>query len=89
MADLFGIPRGLGTIPHLEQATVQAAAAPVADAQAYVRAQPPAPLDEIGWREGRTRAWLWVAVTAWVTVFVVCLSRGAKVAQGQEFPDTI
>ena len=38
-------------------------------------------LDETGWREGRTRAWLWVAVTAWVTVFVVRPSRGAKVAQ--------
>jgi transposase len=81
MADLFGIALSLGTIPHLEQATVQAVAAPVADAQAYVRAQPSAHLDETGWREGRTRAWLWVAVTAWVTVCVVRLSRGAKVAQ--------
>jgi transposase len=81
MADLFGIAMSLGTIPHLEQATVQAVAAPVADAQAYVRAQPTAHLDETGWREGRMRAWLWVAVTAWVTVFVVRLSRGAKVAQ--------
>ena len=81
MADLFGIALSLGTIPQLEQATVQAVAAPVADAQAYVRAQPSAHLDETGWREGRTRAWLWVAVTAWVTVCVVRLSRGAKVAQ--------
>jgi transposase len=81
MEDLFGLPMSLGTIPHLEQATVQAVAAPVADAQAYVRAQPTAHLDETGWREGRMRAWLWVAVTAWVTVFVVRLSRGAKVAQ--------
>jgi transposase len=81
MADLFGLPISLGTIPHLEQVTVQAVATPVADAQVYVRAQPVAHLDETGWREGRTRAWLWVAVTAWVTVFVVRPSRGAKVAQ--------
>ena len=40
MADLFGIAMGLGTISHLEQATVQAVAAPVAEAQAYVRTQP-------------------------------------------------
>jgi transposase len=53
----------------------------VADVQTYVRAQSIAHLDETGWRAGRTRAWLWVAVTAWVTVFVVRLSRGAKVAQ--------
>ena len=80
MEDVFGLPMSLGTIPHLEQATGQAVAAPVADAQAYVRAQPTAHLDETGWREGRMRAWLWVAVTAWGTVFVVRLSRGAKVA---------
>lgn len=79
--DLFGMAMSLGTITHLEQATVQALAAPVAAAQTYVRAQPIAHLDETGWREGRTRAWLWVAVTAWVTVFAVRLSRGAKVAQ--------
>ena len=33
-ADLCGLPMSLGTIPHLEQATAQAVAAPVADAQA-------------------------------------------------------
>ena len=81
MADLCGIPMGLGTIATLEHATVQALAAPVAAAQTHVRAQSIAPLDETGWREGRTRAWLWGAVTAWVTVFVVRLARGAKVAQ--------
>ena len=71
----------LGTIANLEHATVQALAGPVAEAQTYIRAQSMAHLDETGWREGRARAWLWVAVTAWVTVFVVRLSRGAKVAQ--------
>lgn len=92
MADLFGVSMGLGTISHLEQATVQAVAVPVAEAQAYVRTPPVAHLDETGWREGRTRAWLWVAVTTWVTVFVVRLSRGAKVAQellGERFCGTL
>jgi transposase len=81
MVELFGIPLSLGTIANLEQATVEAVAAPVAEAQTYVRTQSIAHLDETGWREARTRAWLWVAVTAWVTVFVVRLSRGAKVAE--------
>ena len=80
-ADLFGIAMSLGTMPHLEQATGQAVADPVAEAHPYVRAQPVAHLDETGWREGRTRAWRWGAVTAWGTVCVVRLSRGAKVAQ--------
>jgi transposase len=92
MADLFGLPLSLGTIANLEQATVQALAAPVAEAQTYVRAQPIAHLDETGWREGCTRAWLWVAVTSWVTVFAVRLSRGAKVVQellGDRFCGTL
>jgi transposase len=55
--------------------------APVAEARAYVQAQPVAYLDETGWREGQQRAWLWTAVTAWVTVFVVRRSRSRKVAQ--------
>jgi transposase len=79
--DLFGVPMSLGTITNLEQATVQALATPVTEAQRYVQAQPVAHLDETGWREAAARAWLWVAVTAWVTVFVVRLSRGSKVAQ--------
>ena len=92
MKDLFGIPMGLGTIANVEHATVQALAAPVAEAQRHVCAQAIAHLDETGWREGRARAWLWVAVTAWVTVFVVRLSRGAKVAQellGERFCGTL
>jgi len=81
LADLFGVSIGLGTVANLEQATVQALAEPVAEARASVQAQPAAYLDETGWREGRQRAWLWTAVTAWVTVFVVRRSRSAKVAQ--------
>ena len=81
MADLFGLPLSVGTIVNLEQATVQAVAEPVAEARAYVPQQPTAYLDETGWREGQQRAWLWTAVTSWVTVFVVRRSRGGKVAQ--------
>jgi Transposase IS66 family. len=81
MEDLLGVPMSIGTIANLEQATVQALAEPLVEARAYVQEQPMAYLDETGWREGRTRAWLWTVVTAWVTVFAVRLSRGAKVAQ--------
>jgi transposase len=81
LEDLFGIPMGLGTIANLEHATVQAVAEPVAEARAHVQQQPAAYLDETGWREGQQRAWLWTAVTAGVTVFVIRVSRSGKVAQ--------
>src|SRR5436309_3371504 len=81
MEDLFGVSMGLGTVANLEQATVKALAEPVAEARAHVHAQPAASVDETGWREGHQRAWVWTAVTAWGTVFVVRLSRSAKVAQ--------
>ena len=81
LEDMFGVEMGLGTIANLEHATVQAVAEPVAEARAYVQRQPAAYLDETGWREGQQRAWLWTAVTEWVTVFVVRTSRGGKVAQ--------
>jgi transposase len=88
MDDLFGLSMSVGTIANLEQATVQAVAAPMAEARAYVQAQPAAYVDETGWREGRQRAWLWTTVTSWVTVFVVRRSRSAAVAQellGEDF----
>ena len=88
MEDLFGRSMGLGTVANLEPATTPALAAPVAEARAYVQAQPAAYLDETGWREGPQRAWLWTAVTAWATVFIVRLSRSATVAQellGEQF----
>ena len=81
LADRCDVSRGLGTVAHLEQATVQALADPVAEARAVVQAQPAADLDETGWREGPPRAWRWTAVTAGVTVLVVRRARRAKVAQ--------
>src|SRR5262245_28804943 len=81
MEDLFSVSISLGTLASLEQSTAQAVAEPVADARSYVQQQPAAYLDETGWREGRQRAWLWTAVTASVTVFVVRRSRSGKVAR--------
>ena len=79
--DLFGVLMSLGTISTLEAATVEAVAAPVEEARAYVQQQTRVSVDETGWRQGDQRAWLWVAVSPWVTVFLVRLSRGGKVAR--------
>ena len=87
MEEVFGVPMSVGTVSQLEQATTGALAAPVAEAQTYVREQAVAHLDETSWRQAGKRAWLWVAVTSWVTVFVVRMSRGGPVAR--ELLDTM
>jgi transposase len=81
MADLFRVPMSVGTVSQSEKTTTEVLASPVEEARAYVPEQPVAHLDETSWREAGKRAWLWVAVTSWVTVFVVRVSRGGRVAR--------
>jgi transposase len=76
--DLFGVPISPAAVCDLQHRTA-AALEPVArEAHAYVAGRP-ANVDETGWREGKKRGWLWVAVTAAVTVFLVRLSRARAV----------
>jgi len=81
MDEVFGVPMSVGTISQLERSTTAAVAAPVEEAHSHVHEQEVAHLDETSWRQGGKRAWLWVAVTSWVTVFVVRMSRGGHVAR--------
>ena len=81
MDEVFGVPLSGGTSSQLEQTTTAAVAAPVEEARTYVHEQKVAHVDETSWRPGSKRAWLWGAVTSWVTVFVVRMSRGGHVAR--------
>jgi transposase len=81
MEEVLSVPMSVGTIRPLEQATTEALAVPVEEARTYVHEQEVAHLDETSWRQGNQPAWLWVAVTTWVTVFVVRMSRGGQVAR--------
>jgi transposase len=93
LRDMLGIEVALGSISKMEQAVSEAIAVPVEEARAAVREQLVAHQDETGWREGiadgrKGRAWLWVAVTALVTVFRIARSRGAEVTKemlGEDF----
>jgi transposase len=76
--DLLGVPISPAAVCDLQRKTAAALAPVTAAARAHIAGRP-ANVDETGWREGRRRAWLWVAVTACVTVFLVRLSRGRKV----------
>jgi transposase len=77
-ADLFGVPISPAAVCDLQQKTAAALEPVVREAHAHVAGRP-ANVDETGWREGRKRGWLWVAVTAGVTVFLVRLSRARAV----------
>ena len=92
LEDCFGVDLGLGSVCPLEQATSQAIAAPVEEALAYVQAQPVVNMDETGWRQDNRRVWLWTAVTALVSVFLIRASRGSKVVRellGQTFTGVV
>ena len=78
---LFGLEVCDGTICNTEQRVAAALEPPVEQAKAYVAAQPVVHADETGWRLGNKRAWLWTALTATVSVFILRMSRGAKVAK--------
>jgi hypothetical protein len=90
LADLFGVPMGLGSVTnvlarvgrHVEQA--------VSDALAHVREADTAKyVDETSWHQrgadgsnpSHATAWLWVACTSDVSAFAVVLSRAASVAK--------
>ena len=81
MEDLFDVSMSVGTMSQSEKTTTAVLAEPVEEARDYVQEQSVAHLDETSWRQGGKRAWLWVAVTSWVTVFVVRMSRGGQVAR--------
>lgn len=81
VGDFFGVPISLGSVSNLEQATSEAIAAPVEEVAQAIRQEPIVHADETGWYERSKRAWLWMAVTAHMALFLIRTSRGAKVAK--------
>ena len=73
-SDLLGLEISTGQICALERETAKALEPVVAEAREFVQGQP-VNVDETSWKQGKEKAWLWVAVTRWVTVFAVALSR--------------
>lgn len=81
LIEWFGLTISPGTVSAIEKAVSEAMAASVEEARAYVARQGVAHVDETGWYVRHDRAWLWVAVTAFVTVFQVHANRSAKAAE--------
>jgi transposase len=79
--DLLGLSISTGMIARLERQAAAELEAPVEGLREYVRNADSAHIDETSWKQGRDKAWLWVAVTNLVTVFAIATSRGAEVAR--------
>lgn len=77
--DLLGVPAGIGSISGLCREVSAAVAEPYEAAREAVHDQKVANVDETGWKQAGKRRWLWTAVTALCTVFLVAQSRGAQV----------
>ena len=81
LSDLFGMELSLGTISNTEARVSEALETPVEEAKAYVQGEGVVHADETGHKVAGKRAWMWVAVTAWVSVFLIRFSRGQQVAK--------
>lgn len=81
LSDLFQVPLCPASVVAAQKAVSAALAAPVNEAVAHVRLQSSANADETSWRQGAQKAWLWTVGVLNVTVFIVALSRGGKVAK--------
>jgi transposase len=78
LRELFGVPISPAAVCKLQHRTAAALEPVVAEVQAHLIGQK-ANVDETTWVEGRKSAWLWTAVTRWVTAFVLRPSRGRAV----------
>ncbi len=78
LGDLGGVPISPAAVCDLQRRTAAALEPVAAEAHAHVVGTP-ANVDETGWRQGRARAWLRVAVTPTLTAFLVRPSRGRQV----------
>jgi len=81
MNDFFGVSVSLGSIANIEQAVSEALAAPVQEVAHAIQHEPVVHADETGWYERSKRAWLWVATTVQMAVFLISPSRGTAVAK--------
>ena len=81
MTNLLHVPMSTGMVAKAQDQVSRALAAPHAEALTYAHRQDRTHADETGWREDKMKAWLWVAVTTLVIVFLVHRRRNQKAAK--------
>ena len=81
MTRLLHVPMSTGMVAKTQDQVSHALKAPHEEALAHAQASDRAHADETGWRERLKKAWLWVAVTPAVIVFLVHTRRGKDAAK--------
>lgn len=88
MTEVLNVPMSTGMVAKTQDQVSRALAQPYQEALEHAQRDDRAHADETGWRENKKKAWLWVSVTALVTVFLVHTRRNASAAKallGQAF----
>jgi transposase len=75
--EVLEIPLSLGSISKLEAHTSKALQPIYEQAQSYVQGKD-ANVDETSWKQGKHKAWLWVAVTKLLSVFLIHWHRSRE-----------
>jgi transposase len=81
MTELLHVPMSPGMVAKTQDLVSRALAPSHQEALAHAQRDDRPHADETGWREDKKKAWLWVSVTALVTVFLVHTRRNASAAK--------
>jgi transposase len=81
LSDLYGVELSLGCISKAEKRTSEVLAEPVASAHEHVKQAAVVHADETGWKERGQKAWLWLAATTTVAVFLIQPRRTMQMAK--------
>jgi transposase len=81
MTEVLHVPMSTGMVAKTQDQVSRALEAPFKEAFAQAQRDDRSNADETSWREDKKKAWLWVSVTALVTVFLVRTRRNAQAAK--------
>ncbi len=90
--DLWSAKISLGTLSSLEEATSCALEGVVEDVAQSVKRAGVVNIDETGWREDNSRAWLWTAVVEGMSLFHINPRRSGDVVEkllGEDFSGVV